>query len=137
MRRPASRPRTPRGRPPALRAAACLLGCAALLAGCGGSGGSGTSGKTAPAHSSSSAGVLAGASPQVQAGLRECLKLVQQQHKLPAASRAKLETACTKAAEGDSAAVRKAAREVCEEVIGGSGLGNGPARQAALAACRK
>ena len=76
-------------------------------------------------------------SSEVAAATRECKQIVGSQAKLPSTAKAKLEAACGKAAKGDTAAVKKAAREVCEEVIDKSALPGGAAKEAALSACKK
>jgi hypothetical protein len=112
------------------------LAAAAVLAGCGG-GGSSTSTKT-----SGTAATAPGSTASTPAGLRqqvaECHRLVHNTKSLPASSKAKLEAACDKAAQGDTAAVKQAAREVCEEVVSRATLpGGSTARRQALAACRR
>jgi hypothetical protein len=109
------------------------LVAAALLAGCGG-GGSSTSTKTNGTAATAPASTPAGLRQQVA----ECHRLVHDTKSLPASSKAKLEAACDKAAQGDTAAVKQAAREVCEEVVSRATLpGGATARAQALAACRK
>jgi hypothetical protein len=123
--------------------AIAALACVGLLAGCGGSS-SNSTGTAASAPGAgptsstltSTAAVPAG-SPQLKATILECKQIIQAQSKLPSGAKAKLEGACEKAAKGDTAAVKKAAREVCEEVIGKSAVPAGAAREAALGACRK
>jgi hypothetical protein len=43
---------------------------------------------------------------------------------------------CEKAAHGEVDAARKAARDLCTEILGTSQLPEGPAKQQALAACK-
>jgi hypothetical protein len=124
------------------------LACVALLAGCGSSGSNSTStaasspaaaqtGSTAAkSTSSSTAGVPTG-SAEIKAAIAECKQIIQQQSKLPSGAKSKLEGACEKAANGDTNAVKVAAREVCEEVIDKSAVPNGSAKEEALKACRK
>ena len=118
------------------------LACAAVLTGCG-SGSSttnstatsaSTTAQTSPSTAPSGTGT---SSAQIQAAVSECKRIIQSQSKLPASAKVKLEGACAKAAEGDTTAVKKAAREVCEEVIDESPVPIGAAKQAALAACKK
>lgn len=113
------------------------LASAALLAGCGSSGSSSSSqtGSTASSHTSSTA--IPAGSPQIKEAVAQCKQIIQSQSKLPASAKTKLEGACGEAARGNTAAVKVAAREVCEEVIGKSGVPNGSAKEAALRACRK
>jgi hypothetical protein len=122
---------------------AALL-CAALLAGCGSSGSSSSSkssstpaqsGSTASSQTSSS-GAAAG-SAGIKEAVAQCKQIIQSQSKLPATAKTKLEGACEEAAKGNTNAVKVAAREVCEEVIGKSSVPNGSAKEAALKACRK
>jgi hypothetical protein len=68
--------------------------------------------------------------------VRECKSIIASESQLSAGAKEKLEGACAKAAKGDTAAVKQAAREVCEEVIGKSPL-PGPAKEQALSSCRK
>jgi len=73
----------------------------------------------------------------VKDAVAECKRIIQSQTKLPSTAKTKLEGACGAAAKGDTNAVKVAAREVCEEVIGKSGVPNGAAKEEALKACRK
>jgi hypothetical protein len=68
--------------------------------------------------------------------VEECKQIVASESKLPARAKEKLQGACSKAAKGDTNAVKRVAREVCEEVIGKSPL-PASAREAADANCRK
>lgn len=126
---------------------AALAGIA-LLAGCGSSNSSSSSSSSStaaktgsqtsstPAQTSSSSAPPAGSS-EVKEAVAECKKIIQGESKLPSAAKGKLEGACAEAAKGDTAAVKKAAREVCEEVIGKAGVLDGAAKEAALRSCRK
>lgn len=127
---------------------AAALACMALLAGCGSSNSSSSStGSTStPAQTSSPASTSsqtstgsapAAGSAEVKAAVAECRNIIQGESKLPAGAKEKLEGACAAAAKGDTAAVKKAAREVCEEVIDKSGVPEGAAKEAALKACKK
>jgi len=109
--------------------------CAAALAGCG-SAAKSTSTTTPGAHTSSAPAQTSG-SPAVKATVAECKHIIQSQSKLPASAKRKLEGACSQAAKGNSQAVKSVAREVCEEVIGKSGVPSGVAKEEALRACRK
>lgn len=118
------------------------LACAALLAGCGssGSGSSSTGSTAAPATTTATSGTHTSpaASPaQIAEAVAECKQIIQSQSKLPASAKTKLEGACGQAAKGNTAAVKAAAREVCEEVIGKAGGLSGSARETALQACKK
>jgi hypothetical protein len=129
--------------PTRLTPLAALL-CLVLLAGCGSSSSSSsstttTSSSSAPAsgQSTSTPSIPTGSSAQVAAAVAECKSLIAAQTKLPEGAKHKLEGACSKAAKGDTAAVKQAAREVCEEVIDTSSIPNGTAKEAAKSACKK
>lgn len=123
------------------------LACMALLAGCGSSSSNSTStassspaatqtGSTA-ARSTPSAPAVPKGSAEIKAAITECKQIIQEQSKLPSGAKEKLEGACAKAANGDTNAVKVAAREVCEEVIDKSAVPGGSAKEEALKACRK
>jgi hypothetical protein len=126
---------------------AALISCA-LLAGCGGGGSSSTSSRSTstpatstanpPATSStpSTGAGAAGTSATIQRAVEACKRTIHGETTLSARAKAKLEAVCGKAANGDAAAVRKAAQEVCAEVINGSAVPPGPARERAIAACK-
>jgi hypothetical protein len=120
---------------------------AALLAGCGSS--SSTTSSAAPATSSAAPATstpAASSTPSATttpavgsagaAAVAACKQAIQAQTTLPAGAKSKLEAVCAKAANGDQAAVRKAAEEVCEEVVNKSNVPAGAAREQALAACK-
>jgi hypothetical protein len=112
---------------------------AAILGGCGSSSTTTSTASTATAPASTGAGTsstpaLTGAS--AAQAIELCKKEIQAQSTLPATAKAKLEGVCDKAAKGDQAAVKKAAQEVCEEVINSSQLPAGSAKEQALAACK-
>ncbi|HEX4438194.1 MAG TPA: hypothetical protein VH061_15525 [Solirubrobacteraceae bacterium] len=123
------------------------LACVALLAGCGSSSSNSTStassspaaqtGSTAAKSTSSSTPAVPTGSAEVKAAVAECKQIIQEQSKLPSGAKSKLEGACSKAANGDTNAVKVAAREVCEEVIDKSAVPDGSAKEEALKACRK
>jgi hypothetical protein len=126
---------------------AAALACMALLAGCGSSNSSSssssptgsTAGSTAAqtgSTSSSSSAPVAG-SAEVKEAVVECKKIIRDESKLPSGAKEKLEGACADAAKGNTAAVKKAAQEVCEEVIDKSSVAQGAAKEAALKACKK
>jgi hypothetical protein len=121
------------------------LMCAVALTGCG-SGGSSSSGKTSssPAQSATSTGAQTQStdtstapSSDVKAAVAECKQVIQSQAKLPSSAKTKLEGACAQAAKGNTQAVKTAAREVCEEVIGKANLPNGADKEAAQKACKQ
>ncbi len=122
-----------------LLAVAVLAG--ALLAGCGGgskSSSSQTTTATTPPAASTATTPAGGASgPAVEQAIAQCKAAVQAQKVLPADAKAKLEAVCPNAAKGENGPVKKVAEEVCANVIKGSAIPAGPAREAALAACKK
>jgi hypothetical protein len=121
----------------------------AFLAGCG-SGGSSTSSSqtsstaaptspaaaattstpttTTPSGAASSVGVLD--------AVASCKAVVQAAPTLSASTRTKAEGICNKAASGDLAGARQAAKEVCVEVIDATSALAGAAKERALAACK-
>jgi hypothetical protein len=120
---------------------AATLTAATLLAGCGGSKKATTGSSTAAGGASStpSTSTPAGAPGSNAAGaaaIAACKQAIQSQTTLPAHAKAKLEAVCGKAASGDQAAVRKAAKEVCEEVINTASI-PASAKERALQTCRK
>jgi ABC-type glycerol-3-phosphate transport system substrate-binding protein len=132
-------------RRPASLLAVLLLG-GALLAGCGG-GSSTTTTTTTTSSTSTPAATAPGSTPQTTTGakplagasqaIEACKHQIQSTRNLSASVRSKLEAVCVKAASGDTAAVKQAGREVCEEVINTSRLPAGASKDKALAACRK
>ena len=132
-------------RRPASLLAVLLLG-GALLAGCGG-GSSTTTTTTTTSSTSTPAATAPGSTPQTTTGakplaggtqaIEACKRQIQSTRNLSASVRTKLEAVCVKAASGDTAAVKQAGREVCEEVINTSRLPAGASKDKALAACRK
>lgn len=109
---------------------ATMLTAGLLAAGCGGSG---------SGSSATSASTPAASTPAGEAAVAACRQAVGAQTSLPAATRARLEGICSKAASGGTAQVAQVAREVCEEAVRGtSTVTKGSAlEQEALAACRK
>jgi ABC-type phosphate transport system substrate-binding protein len=108
----------------------------ALLAGCGSSSSSSSSSST-PTASTSSTGTAGGSSsPAVAAAVAACKSGIQSASTLSASTKSKLEGICAKAANGDTDAVRKAAQELCTEVINSSPLPSGSAKEQAIAACK-
>jgi hypothetical protein len=55
---------------------------------------------------------------------------------LSGSTKAKVEGICNKAADGDLAGARAAAKEVCVEVINASPIPSGSIKEHALAACK-
>jgi hypothetical protein len=120
--------------------------CGVLVAGCGSSSsssttsGSTTSGSTstsAPASTSKSttttpnAATAAGVAQYVAA----CKAVIQHEPTLSADVKAKVEGICNKAADGDVEGARKAAKEVCIEVVNASPIPSA-AKAQAVAACK-
>lgn len=143
------------GRRSPLLAAALL--CGALLAGCGSSSNStGSSGSTAstaattatttPAASTQASTATTSTSPSSiissaasATGVAEyvaiCKEIIQKDPTLPANVKSKVEGICAKAAAGDLAGARTAAKEVCVEVIDASPISTA-AKEKALAECK-
>jgi len=118
-----------------------MVSCLAVLAGCGSSSSSSSSTPattTAAASSTSTPSIPSGtpSSAQIQAAVEQCKTIIAAESKLPQGAKEKLEGACSKAAKGDTAAVKQAAREVCEEVINSSPL-PAAAKTQALPNCKK
>jgi PBP1b-binding outer membrane lipoprotein LpoB len=111
-----------------------LIG-ALLLAGCGSS--SSSSSSSTPATTSTAATTSSSSNPAVAAAVAGCKSVVQAASSLSAKAKSKIEGVCEKAANGDKEAARKAAQEVCEEVIKSSPLPSSSAKESALSACKK
>lgn len=128
--------------------------CGALVAGCGSSSSSTTNGSTAttaPAKSATAApsspvatttstsptatSTGAASAAAVKQYVALCKSISQRESTLAANVKRKVEGICNKAASGDLAGARAAAKEVCVEVINASPI---PAatKQKALAACK-
>jgi len=126
--------------------------CGALVAGCGSSSSTTSSSTTTttskPATSSTAAATTAtsptgttSATSTVSAAtlaqaVATCKSAVQKATTLSASVKAKLEGICNKAASGDLAGARTAAREVCVEVVNATPIPSSAAKQQALAACK-
>jgi hypothetical protein len=78
--------------------------------------------------------------PASSAGLAdavaECRSVIKEAPTLSASTKTKVEAICNKAADGDLAGARAAAKEVCEEVINASPIPAGAVKERALAACK-
>lgn len=123
-----------------------VLVCGALAAGCGSS--SNSSKSSSPATTSTPAAAATSSTPAstssavpvgpatVQQAVASCKQAIQAQTTLTAAAKAKLEGMCAKAATGDTTALKKAAQEVCENIIKSSKVPAGAATEQALLACR-
>jgi hypothetical protein len=129
---------------PAPRWALALALSAAVLAGAGCGGGSKSSSTTAPAATTTSTSstpsqlTVPGAvtnSAQVQRAVAACHSLVKATPTLTAQSRTKIEGICDKAAHGDIAGARAAAKEACTEIVNGTAGAIGALKAAALARC--
>ena len=119
-----------------------LLG-GGLAAGCGSSSKSASSSQTvAPATSatgttsspSNSSGATGG--PSLQQAVAACRQIVRTELALASSVKAKVEAICSKAESGDVEGARKAADEVCTQVIQASPVLTGAAKERALAACK-
>jgi hypothetical protein len=110
----------------------------ALLAGCGSSSSSSTtSGSTSSAPATSSTSTSGPSSvPAVASAVAACKQGVQAAPTLSSTTKSKLEGICDKAGSGDEEAARKAAKEVCTEIVNSSPLPAGSAKDQALAACK-
>ncbi len=126
-----------------------LFLCAVLIAGCGSSSSTTSSQSSTPAATTSSTPAATTTSSttsttsssavppaNIAAAVATCKSQIEAQSTLPAGAKSKLEAVCEKAAKGDTAAVKVAAREVCEEVIKNSPVPAGAAQEQALAACK-
>jgi hypothetical protein len=125
--------------------------CSALICGCGGGGSSTMNGSTAstPASgTSTAAATTSSAAPptsvipngpisaaQLAAAVAECKSVITRAPTLSASLKGKVEAICNKAASGNIAAARAAAREVCDEVINSTPIPKAEKAQA-LAACK-
>lgn len=106
----------------------------ALLTGCGSSSSSSSS-STSGSTPSSTATTGAAKSPAVDTAVESCKHGAQAIPTLSATTRTKIEAICDKAATGNVDATRKAAREVCEEIVKASPLPEGSAKRHAIAGC--
>jgi hypothetical protein len=109
-----------------------VLAAAALLVGCGSSS---STAKTGGSTSSTSTPTTAAGNLSAR-DVKRCKHGVSVLPALSQATKSRLEAICEKAASGDRAAARTAAREACEEIIKASPLPAGRARDRALAGCK-
>ncbi len=65
-----------------------------------------------------------------------CKSVIKQEPTLSASVKAKVEGICNKAAGGDVAGARTAAKEVCIEIVNASPIPAGPIKEKALATCK-
>jgi hypothetical protein len=92
---------------------------------------------TSPAPTGTASTPSGTASPAaVQQIVAECQSVIHRAPTLSASVKARVEGVCNKAASGDLAGARAAAKEVCVEVINASPIPEF-AKQRALAACKK
>jgi hypothetical protein len=127
------------------------LVCGVLLAGCGSSSSTTTSGTTATTSTTSNAAAAAASTPSTStpsgaattpissadlaAAVAECKAVVARAPTLSSNLKSKVEGICNKAANGNIAAARTAAKEVCVEVINASPIPSAE-KQQALTACK-
>ena len=121
-----------------------------FIAGCGSSSSSSTSSQSSspaattarlrhppgPRLSTPSTTPGAPSSAAVADAVAECKSVIKEAPTLGASTKAKVEAICNKAADGDLAGARAAAKEVCEEVINASPIPAGAVKEHALAACK-
>ena len=117
------------------------LAAGVLLAGCGSSSSSSTSGSTPTATTSSTTPSTTSAtgtikSPATATAVESCKRGAKAIPTLSSSTRSKIEAICEKAGTGDVAATRTAAREVCEAIVKASPLPEGSAKQHAIARCK-
>jgi hypothetical protein len=127
-----------------------------FIAGCGSSSSSTSSSQSSAATATTSSTPAAGGTtstsgttttpsvptsvPTTAAGVAQavaaCKSIIQSEPTLSSSLKAKVEGICNKAANGDLAGARTAAKEVCAEVINASPI-PAAAKAQALAACRR
>jgi hypothetical protein len=115
------------------------LAAGVLLAGCGSSSSSSTSSSTSSTATGSTTPTSTTdltKSSATAAAVESCRRGAKAIPTLSSSTRTKIETICDKAASGNPAAVRTAAREVCEEIVRASPLPEGSAKQHAVAGCK-
>ncbi len=123
---------------------AVALAGGVLVAGCGSSS---TSTSTTTTSQSTSTAVATTASsgtavpavannPAVQEAVAACKHGVQSASGLSSSSKAKIESICDKAANGDANAAKEAARELCIEIVNASPVPSGSIKEQAIAACK-
>jgi hypothetical protein len=125
-----------------------VLLCGALVAGCGSSSSSTTSASTStttsattatpptPTTSTSPSTTASGAAAAgVSRYVAVCKSIIEREPTLSASVKAKVESICNKAADGDLQGARAAAKEVCVEVINASPI-PAAAKAQALKTCK-
>jgi hypothetical protein len=119
-----------------------VLAASALVAGCGSSSSTTSSQSTSgpAATGSQSATSTSGTSSAIaQLAVAACKQRIQTQAALTTVEKSKLEAICNRAANGNPAARRKVAQEVCTEIVNKAAAPGSPvtpAREQALAACK-
>jgi hypothetical protein len=117
-----------------------------FIAGCGSSSSSSTTSQSTPAATSSSSTSTSttqtastpstpSSSAAVADAVAECKLVIKEAPTLSGTAKAKVEAICNKAADGDVAGARAAAKEVCVEVINSTPIPSA-LKQHALAACK-
>jgi hypothetical protein len=111
-----------------------VLATGTLAAGCGSSSSTTSSQSTSgPAATSTATSAIA------QLAVAACKQRIQTQAALTTVEKSKLEAICNRAANGNPAARRKVAQEVCTEIVNKAAAPGSPvtpAREQALAACK-
>jgi hypothetical protein len=121
---------------------ALALAGGVLIAGCGSSSTSTTTtsqSTTTAAATTASSGTAVPAvsdSAAVQQAVAACKHGVQSATGLSSSSKAKIESICDKAANGDVNAAKEAARELCIEIVNASPVPAGSIKEQAIAACK-
>jgi len=113
-----------------------VLAAAALLAGCGSSSSTSSSTASTGASTGSSSTPTTGAPKLSATSVEQCKHGVSALPTVSQATKHRLEAICDKAASGDAATARAAAREGCEEIVKAAPLPEGTAKQRALSACK-
>ena len=119
----------------ALLIAGALLAGAAFASGCGSSSSNSTG--TAAQSVQGTTAATAPTTPKGAAAVAACKQAIQAQTTLSSDDKTKLEGLCDKAANGNEAEIKAAAKAICEEVITKSAIPAGPAREQALQACKQ
>src|SRR5947209_6608757 len=114
-----------------------LLLSGLLVAGCGG-GGKKTAKKTTSTKTHAkpaSTPATTSSSPAVQQAVASCQQTIDANSQLSDSAKKDLKGICQKAASGDAAGVRKAAREVCIRIVKDT-VPSGSAQDQAVSACK-
>jgi hypothetical protein len=125
------------------------LAAGVLLAGCGSSSSSSTSGSTPSTTTTTTPSTTTTTTPSTTTAtgtiksstaataVESCKRGAKAIPTLSSSTRSKIEAICEKAGTGDVAATRVAAREVCEAIVKASPLPEGSAKQHAIARCKE